>query len=306
MEEANTSGQGGRPGEAHQVKRHLLILGLAGCALYNAHSSPGFEVLTPEVQAAEGAPVTRAVGRSRGAVRVDFRKVALREARRAGYSRPDLFLRQMVQESNLDPCAGSPAGAIGIAQILGPTARGWGVDPYDPHASLRAAARAMRKYEKSYGGRIDLSLAAYNAGPGAVAKYGNRIPDYPETKTYVARIMGHYPLPTGQMYTRPGGYTPEFRRRLNRLLRAGRGRFSVVPGNGYRSISDQRRLWNEAKRKYGSAEAARAWTAPPYCSNHGRGLSSDLRGDLELAHRLAPKYGLRFPMTHENWHVEMG
>ena len=102
---------------------------------------------------------------------------------------PDIFARQIQQESGFNPGAKSPAGAIGIAQIMPDTAKSWGVDPTDAKASLKAAARADAQYLKDYGGDYRMMLAAYNAGPGAVAKYGG-VPPYAETQSYVQAIYG--------------------------------------------------------------------------------------------------------------------
>lgn len=81
----------------------------------------------------------------------------------------NIFLRQIKQESNFNPSATSSAGAIGIAQFMPETAADLGVDPYDPIASLKASARLMAQYVRQYGA-YDKALAAYNAGPGGVAK----------------------------------------------------------------------------------------------------------------------------------------
>lgn len=96
---------------------------------------------------------------------------------------PDVFERQIQQESGFNPNARSPAGAIGIAQIMPGTARGWGVDPTNPDAALRAAARNMAKYVKQFGS-IKNALIAYNAGPGAV---GHGLPA--ETQNYLQTIL---------------------------------------------------------------------------------------------------------------------
>lgn len=113
----------------------------------------------------------------------DYRQVARQYAERYGID-PDLFERQIGAESNFNPRAGSPAGAQGIAQIMPTTAKGWGVDPHDPVASLDAAAKAMSKYVKQYGSYRN-ALVAYNAGPGRVGK-----PLYGETAKYIQKIMG--------------------------------------------------------------------------------------------------------------------
>lgn len=102
---------------------------------------------------------------------------------------PDIFSRQINQESGFNPNAGSPAGAQGIAQFMPDTARGLGIDPSDPGQALPAAANLMRSYLSKYGGDWGKALAAYNAGPGNVDKYGG-IPPFEETQTYVKNILG--------------------------------------------------------------------------------------------------------------------
>lgn len=94
------------------------------------------------------------------------------------------FVPQINQESHFDPNAKSPAGALGIGQIMPETAKGWGVDPMNPRAALEAAARNMAKYRDQYGNEED-ALIAYNAGPGRV---GKALPA--ETKKYLEIIMG--------------------------------------------------------------------------------------------------------------------
>lgn len=99
-----------------------------------------------------------------------------------------IFSNQISAESGWNPDAQSSAGAQGIAQILPSTAQGWGVNPWDPIASLFAAAKADASYFAQFGSWSD-ALAAYNAGPGAVSKYGG-VPPYAETQNYVQKILG--------------------------------------------------------------------------------------------------------------------
>jgi soluble lytic murein transglycosylase-like protein len=99
-----------------------------------------------------------------------------------------VFVAQIQQESGFNPNARSPAGAEGIAQFMPATAASVGIDPWDPHAALRAAAQLDAAYLARYHGDYPMMLAAYNAGPGAVDRYGG-VPPYGETQTYIARIM---------------------------------------------------------------------------------------------------------------------
>jgi len=92
-----------------------------------------------------------------------FVSLATQDALAAGIS-PTLYVRQINAESSFNPKALSPAGAEGIAQFLPATAQALGVDPWDPVASLRAAARLMAGYVSQYGGEYAKALAAYNAG----------------------------------------------------------------------------------------------------------------------------------------------
>ena len=92
------------------------------------------------------------------------------------------------QESAYDPRAVSPAGAQGLMQLMPGTADGLGVsDPFDPAQAVDGAARLLRDLLERFG-QLDLALAGYNAGPGAVLRYGG-IPPYPETQNYVRSIM---------------------------------------------------------------------------------------------------------------------
>jgi hypothetical protein len=274
------------------------------------------EELTPEqlgISLTPTSPVVDTPSRTGKPVRVvpprpyvrDFKAIAYREARRAGITHPQLFVRQIAAESGFQPCARSGAGALGIAQIMPSTAKSWHVDPFIPESALRVAARHMARYEHHYGSYA-LALAAYNAGPGAVSAAGNHVPAYPETRGYVARITNRRAPLAGlrQVYHLPAGMQPSFARRLQALrvdVRRHGGRLMV--GEGWRSYDDQLRLWKGAKHRYGTA-GARKWVAPPGCSNHNRGYAADLYGSLDLAHQLAPRHGLRFPMPHEPWHVE--
>jgi cell wall-associated NlpC family hydrolase len=99
---------------------------------------------------------------------------------------PALLAAVAKVESGFDSSAVSPAGATGLMQFMPATARGLGVDPADPASSVDGAARYLRQLTDRFGS-TDLALAAYNAGPGAVARAGG-IPPYPETQSYVRKV----------------------------------------------------------------------------------------------------------------------
>lgn len=101
-----------------------------------------------------------------------------------------LFQSLVRQESGFNNAAVSPVGAMGFSQLMPETAADLGVDPSDPEQNLDGGARYLATQLQSFG-RVDLALAAYNAGPGNVRKYGG-IPPFEETQNYVRRIAGYY------------------------------------------------------------------------------------------------------------------
>ena len=107
-----------------------------------------------------------------------------------------LLLHAMVrQESNYGAGARSRAGAIGLMQIMPATGARFGRQAAvlaDPASNLDTGARLLRALHARYGNDFDLILAAYNAGEGAVARHGNRVPPFRETRDYVRLVKGHY------------------------------------------------------------------------------------------------------------------
>jgi hypothetical protein len=116
-----------------------------------------------------------------------YREAILRSASRWNVS-PGLLAAQLMAESGFNPRAVSPAGALGIAQFMPATARSYGLrDPFDPIAGIDAQAHLMSDLLRRFHS-VPLALAAYNAGSAAVAAC-NCVPPFPETRTYVARIL---------------------------------------------------------------------------------------------------------------------
>ena len=106
---------------------------------------------------------------------------------------PLLIYAQMHQESSFKLKATSYKGASGLMQLMPATARRFGVTSiYDPKQNIEAGVKYMRWLLDTFGGDVVLALAGYNAGEGAVWKYGNQVPPYRETQEYVRRITARY------------------------------------------------------------------------------------------------------------------
>jgi soluble lytic murein transglycosylase-like protein len=126
----------------------------------------------------------------------DFDAV-IREAA-ARYEHDVNLLRAMVYvESGFDAQAVSRKGAIGLMQVLPTTARDMGLaqpshELFDPARNVDAGARHLRRLMNTFEGQPELAVAAYNAGQGAVAKHGNTVPPYPETRAYVEKVRARY------------------------------------------------------------------------------------------------------------------
>lgn len=106
---------------------------------------------------------------------------------------PLLIFAQMAQESSFKKRALSHKGASGLMQLMPATARRLGVtNIYDPQQNIDGGVKYMRMLLNMFDGNVDLALAGYNAGEGAVIKYGHQIPPYAETRDYVKRISSRY------------------------------------------------------------------------------------------------------------------
>jgi soluble lytic murein transglycosylase-like protein len=114
------------------------------------------------------------------------------DAAAAKYGLDPALLRGLIrQESNFNPDAGSPAGAQGLCQLMPGTAAALGcTNVHDPAQNIDAGARYLRQQLDAFGGDVSKALAAYNAGPGAVKRYGG-VPPYAETQNYVRQVQAY-------------------------------------------------------------------------------------------------------------------
>lgn len=154
------------------------------------HSSARLQppkVITPTKWDDEATSSNEKIKKYRGRYKGPYLAMARAAADKHGIPQ-DLFLRLVYQESRFNANAVSHAGAIGLAQLMPGTAKDLRVDPKVPHENLDGGARYLKIQYKEFGS-WRLALAAYNAGPGAVKKYG-RIPPFRETKNYVRIIAG--------------------------------------------------------------------------------------------------------------------
>ena len=131
----------------------------------------------------------------------------------------ELLQALVAAESGFDTAAVSPKGAIGLMQVMPDTARRFGVDSdrwlsveaklADPKTNINLGTRYLRLLIDMFPGKLDLALASYNAGEGAVQRAGNKVPNYKETQNYVATVGELYaalkPVPVAQVNKTPGG-----------------------------------------------------------------------------------------------------
>jgi len=148
-----------------------------GSATYEQKSFP--------VPKAERVRATRYVSADRAKPYEDI----IAEHSRTHGVRAELVKAVMQVESAFNPYARSPKGALGLMQLMPATAQQFGVkNPFDPRENVRGGVAYLRQLLDRYENNEQLALAAYNAGPGAVDKYGQNVPPYKETRNYVKQI----------------------------------------------------------------------------------------------------------------------
>jgi soluble lytic murein transglycosylase-like protein len=145
---------------------------------------------TDSPDASASTLATPAAGASALPAGTPFAAQITASAKRNGVD-PALLAGLIKQESGFNPHAGSAAGAQGLTQLMPGTARGLGVsNPFDPAQSIEGGARYLKQQLDHFGGDVARALAAYNAGPGAVQRYGG-VPPYAETQNYVRRVQAY-------------------------------------------------------------------------------------------------------------------
>ncbi|UTI64666.1 lytic transglycosylase domain-containing protein [Paraconexibacter antarcticus] len=155
--------------------------------------SPSFataltQATTPAAAGVAAPPTVPAAGLNAAAASVPFAAQIDAAAAKNGVD-PALLRGLVKQESGFDPAARSGVGALGLTQLMPGTARELGVtDPTDPLQQLDAGARYLKQQLDRFGGDPSKALAAYNAGPGAVQKFGG-VPPYAETQHYVQNVL---------------------------------------------------------------------------------------------------------------------
>jgi soluble lytic murein transglycosylase-like protein len=143
---------------------------------------------SPRAAAPAVAPAVRPAVQRSSAVRLDLAPLIDRHSGDRGLD-PRVVAAVVRVESAFDHFAVSRKGAMGLMQLMPGTAADLAVDdPYDPDQNLRGGTAYLRRLLDRYDGRLDLALAAYNAGPEAVDRYGG-IPPYRETRDYVRRVL---------------------------------------------------------------------------------------------------------------------
>ena len=171
-----------------QIQAMMASLAPVGAqATPSSSSSP--TAFASSLQAATGATAPTATTGTTGAA-TPFAAEIDAAAARNGVD-PALLRGLIRQESNFNADARSPAGAMGLTQLMPATAAGLGVtNPSDPAQSIEGGAKYLKQQLDRFGGDVSKALAAYNAGPGAVQKY-NGVPPYAETQNYVRNVTAY-------------------------------------------------------------------------------------------------------------------
>jgi soluble lytic murein transglycosylase-like protein len=151
-------------------------------------------------RAADSIRVTKPVS---AAYRATYDDLIVKHAQ-ANNLRPDLVRAVVQVESGFNPGAVSPKGAMGLMQLMPATASQLGVRaPFDPEENIRGGTNYLRQLLDRFAGNEELALAAYNAGPMAVDRYGAKVPPYQETRDYVRKVKTQTTVATTGQARRP-------------------------------------------------------------------------------------------------------
>ena len=182
----------------------LLVAGVSATAsaqIYTWRDANGNQVLSdhkPSAPATSPVRTFRVEGNASAALLVtrpvargyrdDYDDLVVKYAREQGL-RSDLVRAVIQVESGYEPRAVSSKGALGLMQLMPGTAARLGVTrPFDPEENIKGGTKYLRQLLDQFDGNEELALAAYNAGPGAVNRYGNTVPPYRETRDYVRKV----------------------------------------------------------------------------------------------------------------------
>jgi len=150
------------------------------------------DLQSEDVNAIDSAIVSSASGNltDGGLDKIAIKQLVIQTAHRYGVE-PALALAVAKAESNFEPNALSPKGAMGVMQLMPETAKSLGVsNPFDPVQNIDGGIRYLKHLVEQFSGNITLAVAAYNAGPNAVRRYGG-VPPYPETQNFVRRVLAY-------------------------------------------------------------------------------------------------------------------
>ena len=182
----------------------LFFKGNTGFDTKDGVNSSASQVAEPETPRSVGLPAGKSKLIAFFEVSPNFKAVRhhMRESAQAYNIDFELLQALIATESGFDANAVSPKGAVGLMQLMPPTAQRYGVSGdaktpiekklTDPKTNIKAGSRYLRDLINLFPGRLDLALAAYNAGEGAVQRYGNKIPPFKETQNYVVTVMQIY------------------------------------------------------------------------------------------------------------------
>lgn len=176
--------------KGHRVEGDTIVLTLRTGGEVTCDKNIVEKVLPDEVPYPEPAPPVAVVAQERtgslGSTPYGEIIAALSEA----HGVDPMLVKALIQvESNYKPRARSPRGAMGLMQLMPSTAREYNVrNPFDPKSNIEAGIKHLKGLIDRFGDRLELALAAYNAGEGAVMKF-NGVPPYRETRNYVSKIL---------------------------------------------------------------------------------------------------------------------